>query len=63
MRMLVLIVFTLAGAGLAVRSFYTFPWPEKPTRIRYLTTLAIYLAIGGSIGWLAGGWLAGRVPD
>ena len=59
---LILIVFITGGLALGAWNFYKFPWKEAPTRVQYLTTLLICLTIGGGIGILAGGWLAGRVP-
>jgi hypothetical protein len=62
MSILVICIFTAAGAGMAYRSFLSFPWKEKPTRKAWLLNLMVYLIIGGGIGFLAGGWLAGRLP-
>jgi hypothetical protein len=61
-RTLIVIIFIAGGLALGGWNFYKFPWKEAPTRTQYLTTLLICLTIGGGIGVLAGGWLAGRVP-
>jgi hypothetical protein len=62
MQILVILIFVAAGLGLAGQSFRNFPWQKKPSRREYLTTLAVHLVIGGGIGFLAGGWAAGRLP-
>jgi hypothetical protein len=62
MRTVVVFVFAAGGIGLALWNFRKFPWKEKPTRSEYLVTLTVHLVIGGGIGFLAGGWAAGRVP-
>ncbi|HJP05022.1 MAG: hypothetical protein CL799_06675 [Chromatiales bacterium] len=62
MRTLVILFFVAGGIGLALWNFRKFPWQEKPTRREYLMTLTAHLVIGAGIGFLAGGWAAGRVP-
>ena len=61
-RTLVVLVFVAGGMGLALWNFRKFPWKGKPTRGEYLKALTVHLVIGGAIGFLAGGWAAGRVP-
>jgi hypothetical protein len=62
MQLVVVLIFVSAGLALAGQSFRKFPWQQKPSRREYLTTLLVHLAIGGGIGFLAGGWAAGRLP-
>jgi len=62
MQLLVILIFTGAGMALGGWNFRKFPWQGKPTRAHYITNLLVHLTIGGGIGFLAGGWAAGRVP-
>jgi len=63
MQLVVILIFVAAGMALAGHSFRKFPWQNKPSRREYLTTLSVHLIIGGGIGFLAGGWAAGRLPQ
>ena len=62
MRTVVILIFVVAGMALAWWNFRKFPWKSPPTRTAWLLNLIVYLLIGGGIGFLAGGWLAGRLP-
>lgn len=62
MRVLVILVFVAGGIGLALWNFRNFPFREEPTRGEYLMALTMHIVIGAGIGFLAGGWAAGRIP-
>ena len=62
MKWLVIVLFVIGGIALATFNFRNFPFREEATRGERLMTLAVHVLIGAGIGFLAGGWAAGRLP-
>jgi hypothetical protein len=40
--------------------FRSFPWNAKPPTWLFIATWVLYVVVGGGIGLLSGGWLAGQ---
>ena len=59
MQTTIIVICTLLGVLVGGRQFRLFPWKEKPPTWVFVSLMLVYFVIGGLLGYLIGGWLAG----
>jgi len=60
METFLVVFFTIMGILTGGWQFRSFPWNEKPATWLFIATWVLYVVVGGGIGLLSGGWLAGQ---
>jgi hypothetical protein len=61
MQNVIVIVCTIIGLFIGRRGAQTFPWKEKPSMWKLVCLMLLYVVVGGGLGIMAGGWLAGQL--
>jgi hypothetical protein len=61
MQNVIVIVCTIIGLFIGSRGAQTFPWKEKPSMWKLVCLMLLYVVVGGGLGFISGGWLAGQL--